>query len=184
MIRLTIITLFMFLMLGCTKKPEPPNASQLEESNKAESDSRKQYYENGTIQSESQLKNGRRHGTHTYWRADGSKYVSGEFIEGIKHGPWTRWHTNGKKESQGQHKNGTKYGTWHYFGLEEEKLRDEEYSLGLRNGTQTVWYTNGQKRHEGKYVDNDKQGLWTSWDQNGQVTKVMQCKDGECVQAE
>ena len=61
--------------------------------------------------------------------------AEGHFVEGFKHGPWTRELTNGM-------------------------TLDEMHEMGLWNGPWTLTYPGGV-RHTGAFVDNWRQGVWS-----------------------
>ena len=71
--------------------------------------------------------------------------INGSFINGKKHGKWTRYYNNGRM-----------------FSI-------SNYYLGLKNGSFITFSKNGQYIEKGKYKNNLEDGLWLRFFENGKI---------------
>ena len=72
-------------------------------------------YDNGQKECEGEYKDGKEHGTWTFWYENGQKSAEGEYKNGKEHGPGTLWHENGQKWAETEYKDGEEVGTWTYW---------------------------------------------------------------------
>jgi hypothetical protein len=69
---------------------------------------------------EKYFENGRKHGTHREWRADGTRAIEAHFKNGQWHGRYTNFHPDGQPQLELNYANGRKHGRhreWHANGL-------------------------------------------------------------------
>ena len=92
--------------MGTRKMSEPYLQKQLETS----------YYENGNIEYEAELLNGKLDGMSRHWSENGNLLSESEYSNGIPHGKWNRFHQNGKIMHEVIYFHGEKHGReiWHY----------------------------------------------------------------------
>ena len=75
----------------------------------------KNFYDNGKIAAEGQLKNGYPDGTWKYYHLTGSISGTGNMIEGQRQGPWKFYLDTGKLEAEGNYKNDEIDGVWKFY---------------------------------------------------------------------
>ena len=105
-------------------------------------------WDNSQKRSQGAYKDGKEHGTWTFWNEDGQKWFEGEFKDGKEHGTLTEWHENGQKSAEG------------------------EFKDGQRHGTGIGWYENGQKSAEVEFKDGQPHGTWTYWAVDGSLDRT------------
>ncbi len=135
-------------------------------------------YENGQKWSETNYKDGKKHGLQTYWHENGQKEFEGNYIDGKEHGLQTLWRENGQKEYRKNFKNGKRHGLdteWYENGQKESETN---YKDGKKHGLETEWYENGQKKIKTNFKDYKPHGLLTLWHENGQKKSEGNFKDG------
>ncbi len=74
-----------------------------------------QYYENGNIKMEGELKEGFRNGKWVFWFEHGSIWSEGFFTDGIRTGETKVYHENGKLFYEGVYHEGQKHDTWNFY---------------------------------------------------------------------
>ena len=127
-------------------------------------------YEDGQKEEEVEYKNGKRHGTATYWLPNGHKLIEGKYRDGKQHGPVTRWYETGQKGLVVEQKDGKLHGKWTQWGglfgfggnVWYGWDRERTHHLNL-HGRYTVWDENGQKRQEAEYKDGKRHGTGSYW---------------------
>ena len=112
-------------------------------------------FDEGWTVEEANIKDGKRHGTATYWSRD--KKQTSQLI--YKQGePWD--------------------GTLTEWNVLNRKSLEKNYQDGKRHGTHTSWHESGQKRWETNYKDGKRHGTATSWDVNGQLKRLLRYENG------
>lgn len=84
-------------------------------------------YENGQIQMQGMMKNGKREGLWKSFYEDGTPWSQTTFKEGKKDGPTTTWYENGKKRYEGNYKNDSESGIWKYYDEKGVFIKDFDY---------------------------------------------------------
>jgi antitoxin component YwqK of YwqJK toxin-antitoxin module len=124
--------------------------------------------------------------------APGINRTEGNYIRGLKTGPWKEINIIGQIESSGEYKNDKKIGYWimrhqngwtdgffeddkknglwtYRFGDDQKlKLSEGEFIDDEKSGHWTFWNDDGKKLSEGKYCEGKKYGRWIYWHSNGQ----------------
>lgn len=155
-----------------------------------------EYYHSGKVFAE-----GPRAGTRNvgHWRffseTDGTLQSEGDYDNGRKHGLWINYYPNGKISSRGYYENDQLSGMWEYFFENGNRKSSGLYSEGLKDGNWTTWnengsvkseislsegkgeyreyYPNGKLKVKGRTVGDKKEGLWEYYYEDGK-------KEGEC----
>ena len=81
----------------------------------------KEYYNNGKLKTEGELRDGQRHGRWRYYYENGFLWSEGIFHYGVREGVSLIFHDNGYKKVVGKYKNNKAVGEWEFFN-EEGKL--------------------------------------------------------------
>jgi antitoxin component YwqK of YwqJK toxin-antitoxin module len=164
----------------------------------------KNYYPNGELSSESNIKDNELHGLQTSWYVNGNKALVENYEMGYAVGPYTEWYENGQKKIEGtyaKYSSGLKSGRldkggkiidnygYHYIngvkdGISKEWYEDGQEKLieyienGLRNGEYIEWYENGQQKIIANYKNGFVYGKFKEWYENGQLKMQAIYKDG------
>jgi antitoxin component YwqK of YwqJK toxin-antitoxin module len=126
----------------------------------------KWYYESGNLLREENYLNNKQDGIMTEYDDSANVITKGEFIDGLKEGPWFLQIQNHREE--GNYKAGVMDGEWKHYYINSNKLRFiGKFIDGVPDGMQTYYYENGKKRQEGKYAGGMKEGDWYFYDENG-----------------
>ena len=83
----------------------------------------------------------------------GELKMSGETINGKKHGSWTAYYENG--------------GIW----------SKNEFNNGVSHGSSEVFHKNGLVYFTGTYTNGEKSGEWSFYDEQGQLVKTVNYDD-------
>ncbi|MEC8929584.1 MAG: hypothetical protein VX705_10270 [Verrucomicrobiota bacterium] len=106
------------------------------------------YFPFGGVDTKTEIRDGRLHGTQTQWSPKGKKVVEQEWRAGLMHGRMREW-------------------------SEYDILRHEMNSKeGLKHGRETFWYENGKKWHEVKFMNGREDGVAIWWHDNGQKQRL------------
>ena len=73
------------------------------------------YFADGRVRSEMHYEGGELTGPATWHRATGGLLQRGAFLDGKKHGRWTRWNAAGTLIDEGEFVRGVKTGEWTYY---------------------------------------------------------------------
>lgn len=72
--------------------------------------------------------------------------------DGVRHGPYQRWHDNGKPAATGRLERGARVGRWETYYVRSGRLESEgSYSQGLREGEWVYFYKNGRPKERARY---------------------------------
>jgi antitoxin component YwqK of YwqJK toxin-antitoxin module len=104
-----------------------------------------EYFEDGKISLELNVKNGFEHGNVDYYYTSGSKKEHREYYEGKKTGIWITWNEDNVKLAEAGYKDDVKDGNWF------------------------VWDNKGMLLYEMHYVMGKKTGTWRQWDESGKL---------------
>ncbi len=58
------------------------------------------YFTNGQMKTRTAYRDGRRHGLHEAWYADGSPRLAGRYENGRREGAWEAWSPDGRRDEQ------------------------------------------------------------------------------------
>ena len=118
---------------------------------------------------EENYKDGKLHGTRTFWSQNGQKSSEENYKEGKWHGTVTQWYKNGQKEYENNFKDGKKHGTQTEWYDNGQKEFQGNYKDGNQHGRTTYWYENGQKKSEYYVKDRKRYGTTTHWNEDGTI---------------
>jgi|TARA_B110000240_G_scaffold174638_1_gene201240 antitoxin component YwqK of YwqJK toxin-antitoxin module len=148
----------------------------------------KLYYENGQLQIEVVLENGKGYGK--MYHENGQLQGEGKYTDGEKDGVWKEYLENGKLTSETQFNNGNViYSFYEYYktgNLEEvvswlDPDGDPNTSeLTIKDRISSKWfYENGQLRDEINYSNGEEDGLKRIYYENGQLQFEVRFKNGK-----
>lgn len=103
-----------------------------------------QYYDNGSLESKVELKNGKRHGWSYYYNPDGSLKHKSSWKDGLQHGLTTFYHPNGQVENKTQWENGNAHG-WSEEYYSNGQLKKRAFKRNGQNiGSLTIFSETGK----------------------------------------
>ena len=100
-------------------------------------------YVGGAKAFEHGYQNGREHGAHHGWEADGQPEYERSYLDGGRHGVWKQWAENG------------------------ELVSESSFHHGLQIGTAMTWFPNGQPRQVSQFVHGAEHGVRSNHDAAG-----------------
>lgn len=108
-----------------------------------------EFYLNGTKFVEGEYGDGLRVGDWKFWYPDGQLAKEGQYSEDKVHGAWRKYREDGTISAEENYVGGTPDGQWNYY-LSDGKtmLQQNEFRAGKPNGTWTTWYQPGED-HQG-----------------------------------
>jgi len=130
-----------------------------------------EYYENGDIKSK-----GKEDGMMHEYYDDGTLITEGEFIDGLKDGPW--FYEMGDHTEKGSYRDGLRNGEWNYFYPNNKLSFKGSFIDGVPNGKHEFYYTNGKLQREEFYEMGVKYGTWKTYNDLNQVVFTITFKDG------
>lgn len=102
------------------------------------------YHENGNINAELSISNGKIVGSAKFYYESGELMELGQYINGQKEGEWVKYNKSGKITSIAVFREGEKDGTWLIYDNEgKQKLFEMHYKSGNRIGTWKQWDVDG-----------------------------------------
>jgi len=114
-----------------------------------ENGTNRQWYANGTLQNETQIKDGKLNGLWIDYYENGKKEQEITYEDDYMNGKCTRWYENGKVKEQGQNVHCREEGLWIFY------------------------YENGLKKEEGAFHEAQKTGLWKEYDEQGKLVREI-----------
>jgi uncharacterized protein len=130
----------------------------------------KEWYDDGQLKTEGDYKNGKKVGPQTRFYRNGGKSSYLYFKNGVEDGIFKEWYLTGEKRSEGVKKGHEMISVtiWNRDGM--KGLKQD------KDGSYTEWYPNGNKLQEGtvetKQGGADWRGKRTKWHENGNLSEV------------
>jgi uncharacterized protein len=119
-------------------------------------------YKNGIITGEGIMReDGSRDGHWKEFYEDHSLKSEGDYKNGKQVGEWKYFYPNGKVEQSGKYNNSGKLvGTWKWYYESGQLLTEEEYVNGVKDGMHTEYDEDQKVVEEGEYVNGLEDGPW------------------------
>ncbi len=146
------------------------------------SENKKQYWENGNLQSELNYTNGKLNGISTWYFENGRKEQEVFYTYNKLDGPQSRWYPSGTLESRSLYKDGKLEGTALTFDEDGNKATEETYTNDTLDGIFNQWYSSGQLKIHGRYDKGYFTGQWVYHNVYGTVIGVGNYKNGTGTQ--
>lgn len=141
----------------------------------------KSYDSDGKLIEEAAYKNGALDGERRLYYADGSVQSIETFEAGQHNGRFLNFHENGKVQLQGDYLNGNMEGEWRGYYNNGQLKEVVPFLNNNENGTFVEYHENGNLKAEGTYLNGDNEnGELKLYDENGELERIMQCKNGVC----
>ena len=126
---------------------------------------------------------GKKHGPHTIWYANGQKKQLVNYLNDQKHGWLRQWRDNGLLASQERYNFNVKDGLKTQWGIDGNVnqtstfhnnvlIRSVNFVNRQEQGKESFWYNSGEKKAEINYNKGQKDGIATYWSKSGLPNKI------------
>ncbi len=140
---------------------------------------KKFFYEDGSIQSRGELKDGLENGEWSYFYPSGELQLIANYVEGKEDGVWEWHYESGQIMQRGFYKSGLYHGTWLYFHQNGVLKDSSNYSVGRLQGEFKSYFENGTLAQIGEYNRDKQIGEWKTFYENGNLNAQGSFKAGE-----
>lgn len=90
------------------------------------------YYQNGNVEVEGDLDNGKRSGKWTYYYDTGIKWSEGTFKNDLSDGNFTVWYKDGKINYKSEYIEGQPNGKWIFYDEKEKPVKEVVFENGTK----------------------------------------------------
>ncbi len=132
------------------------------------------YYDNGKISSEGTMKNGKPDG---YWKTyypDGKLKTEGNRKESQLDSTWRFYNESGKLTTEINYRDNKKSGIKRTHSPEGFVLSEETFEKDLKHGPTTFYYPSGSAKQQIPFDKGKEQGLSYEYDEEGNITKLIE----------
>ncbi len=136
------------------------------------------FYVSGAIRRKMFFKKNERHGLWTDFFENGSIFSETQHENGKMNGSFRIYYDNGQIDVEGQYVDDRREGVWSNYYSTGEKWYEESYECNEKNGPMTMWHKNGLKRARGIWKNDNESGLWAFWKDNGCKTREEYYENG------
>jgi len=105
-------------------------------------------------------------------------WEEGQYVDGRKHGAWTRYRADGTKIAHEEYDHGLETGVWRTWYPDGAVESETTYERGAADGPHTEWHPNGVKRWQGQFRNGKREGTWYQWDDQGNLIRQQEYKAG------
>jgi len=140
---------------------------------------KKVYYDNGKLQAEGKIENGKQVGLWKAYHENGTLAETGNYDTGIRIGNWNFYYDNGKLQAEGKIENGKQVGLWKQYYENGTLGSKGNYEKGKKIGDWNFYYDNGKLQSEGKAENGKKVGLWKEYHENGKLASEVNFNGGK-----
>ena len=114
------------------------------------------HYENGNLETETDIVNGLKHGAYTYYDFYGNTGVTGTYHNNEMNGEWTWYYPNGKVKGTANYLNGNLNGTSKNYFKSGQLEDDYQYEYGNKSGKSLSYHENGNLSISTEYKNNQE----------------------------
>ncbi|NND23134.1 MAG: TIGR02281 family clan AA aspartic protease, partial [Acidimicrobiia bacterium] len=139
----------------------------------------RKWHENGQLELEVTVKNGKPVGVAKGWYEDRQLKFEGTYRDGKLHGVEKKWYENGKPWETVTWKDGKLDGIYKSWYKNRQLEFEQTYTEGESDGVHKWWYENGQLRSEKTFRDAKLVGVNKDWYENGQLKHETPFKNGK-----
>ena len=137
--------------------------------------------ENGELLETAFYRNGQLHGERTLYHVNGTIQAIEPYENGIFKGIFKAFYENEQLELTGKYVDGTMNGEWKRYYDSGELMEIVTFVENEENGPFIEYYKNGKPKATGAYLGGDNEhGELKLFDENGELTKKMNCNKGVC----
>lgn len=128
---------------------------------------KKEYYSDGSLKSEIEMRGGKKNGKSVYFYANGKKQMECGYQDDALNGIMTRWAFTGKIEMVSNYKNGLRDGETRLYTSEGVLEIIQHYTMDTLDGLFIEYFPNGVEKIHGQYSKGMYDGLWQYFLSNG-----------------
>lgn len=158
-----LILLLLLILVGCSKEPinidevliERNDGYYTKDTNRPYSGPVFTVWENGQLEMEVNLKNGKPDGLWKSYHKNGQLRQEGTYKNGKQNGLFTGYHQNGRLESVGTIKDGKPDGFVQLYWENGELMTEGTFNDGKKEGPFKIYHWNGQLKSEQTYKDGE-----------------------------
>lgn len=130
----------------------------------------KEYFPDGSLKSEINLRNGKYHGEARYYYENGSPMMTCSYRNGQLDGTLMRYFQSGFRKEQQTYRDGKLNGPARVWDRFSHLIQEMNYANGKPEGTFQEWYPNRILKVDGRFRDGMFDGVWLYYDEFGKVT--------------
>lgn len=143
---------------------------------------KRDYWDNGHLQSEMTYKKGKLEGKATWYYDNGNKEQEVFYHENVLNGTLKRWYKNGNLETESEYENGKLNGKAISYDNQGNKVMEETYVNDTLEGPYFLYYPNGTVKVEGHYAKGFFTGRWVYYNMSGHVIGTGNFEHGTGIQ--
>ena len=146
-----------------------------------------EFYDNGLLSFKGNYKNGKEDGLWELFHENGQLGSRWNYKNGQEEGLFVSFYDNGQLKHRENYIDGELDGLYETFH-EKGKLYETFHKNGKPDGHWETFYLNsnfflhGPRKTRGKIKNEKLEGLWEYFDEEGNLTKTEEYKDGELVE--
>lgn len=144
-------------------------------------DMRKEYYENGNLESEFEYKNDKLNGVGKTYYENGELKSQGQYIDGKKEGVFTFYFRKGKLKMKVNYINGKEEGVIKKYYKNGALNVEAEFKNGKQDGITKEYFESGKPKGLINYKNGVRHGEYKSYHTNGQLSMEAFCINGKTV---
>ncbi len=137
------------------------------------------YYPNGELLRDENFRKGLEDGLEQEYSETGQLVRKGEYIDGLKEGPW--FYEYGDHREEGEYRNGERNGLWKFYYPNNKINFEGNFVEGVPNEKHTYFYENGKLKKEENYIMGVKTDIWKVYNELGELIVSIYYKNGEEV---
>jgi antitoxin component YwqK of YwqJK toxin-antitoxin module len=142
----------------------------------------KGFFENGELKEMAHFKDGKIHGFAKFYFENGKLKTEYNFKDDKIHGLFKRYYENGKLEIENNFKDGKAHGSYRVY-YENGQQSVEAYNKDDKmHGLFKGYYESGKLKAQGKNKDGKKNGLWKYYNEDGSPEGTEQYNEGQLVE--
>ena len=135
------------------------------------------FYDDGSVLREELFRKGKEDGMMYEYTQEGKVITKGEYIDGLKDGPW--FYEMGDHIEEGNYLDGYKTGLWIYHYTNGKISFEGSFINGEANGKHKFYYETGKLKREEFYEVGLKSNYWKFFNELGELTLTIFYKDGK-----
>jgi uncharacterized protein len=130
----------------------------------------KSFFPDGTINGETVYKNSKAEGSQKIYHENNAVKYDATFVNDLLQGKLTEYYPDGKLRYEADYKEGKRVTTALYYYTNGNKEAEYNFIDNKKSGPFTTYYSNGQVYQKGTYKDENVIGKSTTWYKNGQMS--------------
>ena len=131
---------------------------------------KKTYYSNGQLRTETQYKDTLKDGIYKGYYPNGVLKIESVYKNGQRNGWHKEYYKNGKLEWEAQYKEGKEHGWFREYLENGVLIAEGYYREGIQDSIAKFYYKNGEIEREQEFVNGTMNGLFRSYHKNGQLS--------------